>query len=99
MLILIYIPIFVKYHIASSMTNQLTLTISAILLFGYSFIKILIDFVVFKCQNWNSKIDIYKDLLKRDSKFQSNFKKYTETVHDKYEIFNYLVELCAMRWF
>ena len=83
MVILIYLPILIKYHFINSMTNQLTLTISAVLLFGYSYMKIFIEFVKFKCDNWKSKMDIYKDLVNRDTKFKNDFEKYTNTLLEK----------------
>ena len=81
--ILIYIPIFVKYHIVSSMTNDLMLMLSGLLLFGYSFLKIFIEFLIFKYKNWHSKLDAYNKLTKRDKSFQSDFEKYSKTLTEK----------------
>ena len=83
--VLIYIPILIKFHFIPEMTHELMLTISGILLFGYSYLKLFFDFLVFKCNNWRSKIDVYNQIASRDSKFKEEFEKYKKTLTEMYK--------------
>ncbi len=84
MVVLIYIPILIKYHILPDMTHELMLTISGALLFGYSYFKLLFDFLVFKCNNWRSKIDVYNKNASKDVKFKEEFEKYKNSLTEMY---------------